>query len=138
MLLKRLKKRLVIVFVFIAVSVTGSFLYFLPQPIIQHPEEAQIWSVSYKEARVAMFDEKEIIHLLSEYKCRRAWKDYSPYYNYGEIQIEIDGLDSNDPLHIQISENTMIFYISADRTIYEIIDEDEDLKDRIMPLLTIE
>jgi len=132
MLSKRRKKHLVFAFVFIAISVAGSFLYFLPRSIIQNPAEAQIWAVSYRDAEVAMFDEKEIIRLLSEYKCRRAWKDYSPYFDYGEIQIEIDGLDSQDALHIQISENTMIFYISADRTIYEIIDEDKDLRSRIM------
>jgi hypothetical protein len=138
MILSRHKKHFVFAIVFITVAIAGLFAYFLPHDIVHDPSDTQIEFISYSGADVAMFDEKKIIEILTEYKFKGSIIDFSPYYDYGKAKIEIDGLDSDKPMHIVIGDHVSVFYYSADKAVYEIIDNDKALKDKILRHLNIE
>ena len=123
--------------ILIAVIAGSSFAYFQPKPVIQDPSEASIGRVSYHGIEVSQFKQSGIIEVLSEYQYKRSFQKFSPYYDYGKIEIEIDGLASQNPLHIVVGENVSIYYVAANRTICRIIDPNKELEGKIMEFLTV-
>lgn len=106
------------------------FVYYLPQPILSEPENTQITHIKYNNEQILDYDEKEMIEILSAYKCRRTIKDFAPYENKN-IEFEIDGGDSSKPIHILLGEKTKIFYISGNKIGYQIIDKNNDLREKL-------
>jgi len=133
----RRRKKLIIAFACLLLFSAGLWICFSPRPIIQDPYDAQIDFVSYMGSDAAGFDETEIISLLSEYQCKRTLKSHFPYDSSMAV-MEIDGTNSKNPLHIILYEDSAIYYISADKDVFDIIDNDKALKEKLLRYISIE
>lgn len=135
-MVKGTRKAYLILSAMIMILAAGFILSFTPRPVIAAPSDARIDLVAFRGVSIAGFDEKGLIAALSEYECRRTIKSVFPY-DTSRFDIEIDGLVSEKPIHIMISQSKSIVYESADQSVFEIIDKEGSFRNRIVQLLTV-
>jgi hypothetical protein len=96
-----------------------------PQPVVGDPAKAQVQSVRYHQSPEPILldavQEKTILNLLSNYKCRRSMKSYFPFHGEdADYELTLH-TDTKIPWHILIGKIN-ICYVSSDQGAFEIID----------------
>ena len=122
-----MKKKFLIIAMILAVILSSLIIinYFSPRPIIYETTTAHLGFLKYNSSDSNVIltaeQEKQLLFVLSKYRCRRTLKDYFPYFAT-DVKYEIYlRTETENPWHILVG-NINICYIAGNHLPYEIID----------------